>query len=202
MSLFVTFEGPDGCGKSTISNLIYEELSQSYSVIRTREPGGTRIGERIRQLILNNAYQEMNPRTEALLYAASRAQHVEERIKPALAQGKIVLCERYVLSSIAYQGYGRRQKIEDIVSINEFAIGGLKPDIIFLFQTGEGTLHRKLMDRPDRLENEGDTFHRRVRKAYEDLTKDEEYHVIDASKTIDEVFLQCMKVLREYGGLK
>ena len=131
--IFITFEGPDGSGKSTISNLVYENLKDKYEIVKTREPGGTEISEKIRDLILDVNNSSMTDRTEALLYAASRAQHVEEKIIPAINSGKVVICERFVLSSIAYQGYGRGLGEKDIRMINDFATSGLKPDLTFLF---------------------------------------------------------------------
>ncbi|WP_138159384.1 dTMP kinase [Peptoniphilus catoniae] len=194
--LFITFEGPDGCGKSTTAEAIYEKLKNEYDIIRTREPGGTAISEKIRSLILDNANSNMSYRTEALLYAASRAQHLEEKIIPAVNSGKIVLCERFVLSSIAYQGYGRGIGVKDIEIINNFATGGFEPDITFLFDTkGKSTLERKLLDNPDRLENSGEDFHLKVRQAYKKLAENPKYTVIDASRSEKEVFLECLEIL-------
>lgn len=202
MSLFVTFEGADGVGKSTIANLIYEELlKRNIEVIKTREPGGTRISEAIRDIILNNSYREMDYRCEALLYAASRAQHVEEKIKPALKSGKVVLCERFVLSSLAYQGIGRNQNLDDIKAINEYATMGLEPDIVFIFLNKEETLARKL-ENADRLERAGDEFHNKVRDFYKNLQKKDNYYFIDAWQSIDKVFSDTLEVLDNVGGLK
>lgn len=202
MSLFVTFEGADGVGKSTIANLIYEELlKRNIEVIKTREPGGTRISEAIRDIILNNSYKEMDYRCEALLYAASRAQHVEEKIKPALKSGKVVLCERFVLSSLAYQGIGRNQNLDHIKSINEYATMGLEPDIVFIFLNKEETLLRKL-ENADRLERAGDDFHNKVRDFYKNLQKKDNYYFIDAWQSIDKVFSDTLEVLDNVGGLK
>lgn len=202
MSLFITFEGPDGSGKSTIANLVYEELlNRNISVIKTREPGGTRIGEKIRDIILDNDLSEMNMKTEALLYAASRAQHVEEKIRPNLEKGVTVICERFVLSSLAYQGYARGQKLFDILDINNFATGCLLPDIVFVFKTNNITLSRKDRDTYDRLELESTDFHKKVTDFYNNLEKKDNYYFIDASKSIEEVFNDCMNVLEEKGGI-
>lgn len=198
MSLFITFEGPDGCGKTTISNLIYEKLLEdNYDVVKTREPGGTKISEKIRGIILSNEHMEMHKSTEALLYAASRAQHVNEFIIPSLNSGKIVLCERFVLSSLAYQGIGRGVDLEDILKINEFATKGVKPDIVFLFRIKEKTLNRKDSNSLDRLEKAGDLFHKKVRDYYNTLELKENYYEIDASLGIEEVLSQCMDILKE-----
>lgn len=198
MSAFITFEGPDGSGKSTICNLVYDELiKNNIKTIRTREPGGTRISEKIRDIILDKDLKEMDMRTEALLYSASRAQHTYEKIIPALEEGVTVLCERYVLSSLAYQGHARGQKLEDIRAINDFATGGKKPDIVFIFRTNNSTLTRKDQACYDRLECEGDDFHKKVRDYYNNLEKEENYYFIDVNQTIEEVFGDCMKILKE-----
>lgn len=195
-ALFVAFEGPDGCGKSTIANLIYEKLKDDYQLVRTREPGGSDISEKIRDLILDNDNYKMSYRTEALLYAASRAQHVEEKILPSLKEGKIVLCERFTLSSLVYQGYARGLGFESIECINEFATEGLKPDITFLFDTKNlETVKRKQNEDADRLENSSDDFHNRVKKAYKDLIDSGKYTVIDASQDIDHVLEDCLSIL-------
>ena len=194
--IFVTFEGPDGCGKSTITTLVYEALKDKYEVIRTREPGGTPISEEIRDMILDVNNSSMTYRTEALLYAASRAQHVEEKIIPAVEAGKVVLCERFVLSSIAYQGYGRGLGEEDIRLINDFATGGIKPDVTFLFDMkGRSSVDRKLKAGGDRLEISGNDFHKRVNAAYEKLAKSEDYYIIDATETIEEVKNKVLDIL-------
>jgi len=131
--LFITIEGPDGAGKSTQIIFIKKFLEEKgYEVLLTREPGGTVIGEKIRGLLLDKSHQEMSDITEALLYAASRAQHVAELIIPALSEGKIVLCDRFVDSSIVYQGKGRGLGLESITNINDFATCGLKPNLTIL----------------------------------------------------------------------
>lgn len=131
--LFITIEGGDGSGKSTQINLIEKYfVEKGYNVVLTREPGGTVIGEHIREIILNNDYMEMSDITEALLYAAARAQHVEQLIKPSINKEKIVICDRFVDSSIVYQGYARGIGIEEIENINNYATKGLKPDLTIL----------------------------------------------------------------------
>ncbi|CDZ75173.2 Thymidylate kinase [Peptoniphilus sp. ING2-D1G] len=196
--MFIAFEGPDGCGKSTIATAIYEALKDKYDIIKTREPGGTEISEKIRDVILDKNNKNMSARAEALLYAASRAQHVEEKIAPALKEGKIVLCERFVISSLVYQGYGRGLELEDIKDINEFATAGLKPDITFLFITGEKlTYKRKLGEDADRIEMSGLDFHMRVKKGYEELSRAEEYTLIDASMPKEDVLNSCLNILYE-----
>ena len=127
--VFITFEGNDGAGKTTVCKVIYKKLlEQGYDVIYTREPGGSQIAEKIRDILLNTHNQSMDPRTEALLYAASRRQHLVEKILPALEKKQIVLCDRFIDSSLAYQGYARKIGMSSIWSINQFAIDGHMPD--------------------------------------------------------------------------
>ncbi len=167
--LLITFEGPDGSGKSTQVELLKEYLNlRGYEVIYTREPGGTLISEKIRHIILDNTNENMSGMCEALLYAASRAQLVSEVIKPAVESGKVVICDRFVHSSIVYQGIGRNLGIERIKEINDVAIDGLVPDLIFMLNISyEEGLKRKSKQRElDRLENSGDNFHKRVFEGY------------------------------------
>lgn len=196
--LFIAFEGPDGCGKTTISNKIYEELSNKFDCIKTREPGGTEISEMIRNFILDTNNKEMTARTEALLYAASRAQHVEELIIPAMESGNIVICERFIVSSLIYQGYARGLGEKAVQEINDFAVGGIVPDITFLFDVkGNNSVHRKLKEGGDRIEVEGESFHERVRKGYDALINSGKYTVIDATQSIEKVFQDCMQIILE-----
>src|SRR5690606_25688961 len=133
-NLFVTFEGPEGAGKTTVLEKIVERLvQQQFDVVKTREPGGVEIAEKIREVILNPTHTKMNERTEALLYAAARSQHFYEVVEPAIREGKWVLCDRFIDSSLAYQGYARGIGIEEVLSINEFAIGNRFPDLTILF---------------------------------------------------------------------
>jgi len=151
---FITLEGPDGSGKSTITKLLTSYLKDAgYDVVTTREPGGTQISEKIRKIILDNDNTKMSYIAEALLYAASRAQHVHEKILPALKDGSIVICERFVHSSLVYQGIGRGLGIEKIKEINDFAIQGLTPDITLFFDVDpERALDRKTQrNKGDRL---------------------------------------------------
>ncbi len=143
--IFITLEGPDGSGKSTIMKMVADHLrKKNLDILWTREPGGTPIGERIRDIILDDNNQDMAFETEALLYAASRGQHVHEKILPALEKGQIVLCERFILSSLAYQGVGRGLGIERVKAINDFAIKGLRPDLTLFFHVDPATtLQRK-----------------------------------------------------------
>lgn len=198
--MFITFEGPDGSGKSTIIQKVYDYLIENnYDVIKTREPGGSPIAEKIRNLILDTENTEMGYRTEALLYAASRAQHVEETILPALNENKIVLCDRYLISSLAYQGVGRDLGIENVRKINEFAINGVFPDFVLFFDVDPiTTLKRKSsLDTADRLEKEGNNFHERVYNGYKEILNSEKnIEIIDATQSVEDVFNQCIKVLK------
>lgn len=200
---FVAFEGPDGCGKSTISNLIYEKLiEEGYPVIKSREPGGTPISEKIRDIILDNDNVAMHPRTEALLYAAGRAQHVEEKIKPALKEGKIVLVERYILSSLIYQGIGRDLGVEEVFKVNQFATQNLEPDLTIILNPKKVTVSRKEKEGLDRLENAGVEFHTKVLNAYIEYGKTHEVLFVDASMSIEEVFEEVYREIKLRGGLK
>ena len=198
--MFITFEGPDGSGKSTIIQKVYDYLIENnYDVIKTREPGGSPIAEKIRNLILDTENTEMGYRTEALLYAASRAQHVEETILPALNENKIVLCDRFLISSLAYQGVGRNLGIENVRKINEFAINGVFPDFVLFFDVDPiTTLKRKSsLDTADRLEKEGNNFHERVYNGYKEILNSEKnVEIIDATQSVEDVFSQCIKVLK------
>jgi len=196
--IFITLEGPDGSGKSTIVKLLSKYLEEKkIDFIFTREPGGTPIGEDIRDIILNNKNIHMSPRTEALLYAASRSQHISEKIKPALEEGKAVICERFVLSSLAYQGVARGLGIEDVKSINDFAIEGVNPDLTLFFDVDPiYALNRKTNKKEgDRLEKEGLNFHKEVYDGYKELISmyPENIKVIDASKSVKETFEQVRK---------
>lgn len=198
--MFITFEGPDGSGKSTIIQKVYDYLIENnYDVIKTREPGGSPIAEKIRNLILDTENIKMGYRTEALLYAASRAQHVEETILPALNENKIVLCDRFLISSLAYQGVGRGLGIENVRNINEFAINGVFPDFVLFFDVDPiTTLKRKSsLDTADRLEKEGNNFHERVYNGYKEILNSEKnIEIIDATQSVEDVFSQCIEVLK------
>lgn len=188
--LFISIEGPDGSGKSTQIRKLKEFLEeQGKEAILTREPGGTEISEKIRAIILDKNNIEMDDMTEALLYAASRAQHVAQVIKPALSEGKTVICDRFVDSSIAYQGYGRH--LGDCVRIiNEFAVAGCMPDITFFLKIDPSIGKNRIKEEmQDRLELEKITFHNEVFQGY--LALEEKYKEriigIDASRSIQEI---------------
>ena len=203
MGLFITFEGPDGCGKTSIINLIKEYYKNNEKIIFTREPGGTEISEKIRELILSNDNKNMSPRTEALLYSASRAQHIDELVRPNLEKGNVVISDRFVLSSLAYQGGGRELGVENVKKINDFAIDGVNPDLIIFFYVDPlTTLKRKsLSENADRLELSGDDFHCRVYDTYMELLdelKDEKVlRKVDATKSMEEVFDNVKNIIDE-----
>jgi dTMP kinase len=172
--LFVTFEGIDGCGKSTQVDRARAALqAQGIACCVTREPGGTPIGERIRSLLLSIDNREMCNACEVLLYLAARAQHVAETIVPALAKGEVVLCDRFMDATLAYQGYGRGIGLELLMSMNSFATGGIVPGLTFVFDIDTDTAMRRLKKAgkpPDRLEGNAREFHEAVRKGYLALT--------------------------------
>lgn len=199
---FLALEGPDGSGKSTAGDLIIEELnSLGYETVLTREPGGTDIGEQIRRILLSTENTEMSNITEALLYAASRAQHVEEKIRPSVEKGKVVISDRYVFSSLAYQGFSRDLGIEKIMEVNKFAMNGLYPDRILFFDIDPiKALERKFIDRDgDRLEIAGEEFHKKVFKGYKEAIKlyPKNVKIIDANKSVEEVYRQCIEIIKE-----
>lgn len=201
--IFITFEGNDGSGKTTISTMIFNELQkQKYPVVYTREPGGIEIAEQIRNLILNPEYTNMDARTEALLYAASRRQHLVEKILPALEEGKIVLCDRFIDSSLVYQGEGRGIGIDEVYRMNEFAIQGHMPHkTIFLsIPVEEGLKRVQTRGAQDRLDKESLTFHQAVAKGYEIINEQnkERIHYVDATQSIEDVFKDTLHIIEEF----
>ena len=198
--LFISIEGPDGSGKSTqIENIKQFFCDKGIDIVFTREPGGTAIGERIREIILDKNCSEMDYMTEAMLYAAARSQHVAQVIRPSLEEGKIVICDRFVDSSIAYQGYGRN--LGDAVTIiNGFAIGKCLPDVTFLMKLDPRIGRRRIdADKQDRLEREQDDFHIAVFEGYLELEKKYKDRIvgIDASRSIEEIKVDIYKKLEE-----
>ncbi len=199
-ALFVTFEGPDGSGKTTISSLVEKKLSDlGYSTLYTREPGGIGISEEIRDIILDTKNTNMDIRTEALLYAASRRQHLVEKIIPALNDNIIVICDRFVDSSLAYQGYARNIGIDEVMRINEFAIEGLLPDItVFLDISAEEGLNRiKGRNYKDRLDLESVDFHNKVYEGYQLVLNrfKDRMRVVDAEKSIEDIVDEAVAII-------
>lgn len=197
---FITIEGTDGSGKSTQIELLMDYLrKKGADVIFTREPGGTQISEKIREIILDVDNSEMTGITEALLYAAARSQHVEEKIIPALEAGKIIVCDRFVDSSIAYQGAARGLGAEKIMGINEAALHGIMPDMTLFFDLSpeKGILRKKNERALDRLEKEKMDFHEKVYEGYKNLCKKypERIKPIDADRSIDEVHSEVIEVI-------
>lgn len=194
---FIVFEGGDGAGKSTQAALLADVLRQNgHQVLQTREPGGTEIGEKLRSLVLEHGQGTVDARTEALMYAAARAAHVEQVIRPALESGTMVICDRFVDSSLAYQGVGRALGEESVRSINDFATGGLRPDLTVLLDvTPAAGRSRRIVGADgqpvaeDRLESEPDEFHSRIRDAFLSFAKREpaNYLVLDAATGIQEL---------------
>lgn len=191
--LFITVEGTDGCGKTTQIRLMEEYLkSRGYDIIFTREPGGTGIGEEIRALLLDPANTEMADITEMLLYAASRAQHIAQLVKPAVLNGKIVICDRFVDSSYVYQSFGRGIDLKIVEAVNNIAIAGMLPDITFFFDIcPETALKRRIASTgADRIENEKIEFHKKVYEGYKKLASiyTDRIKPIDSNRDIDSVF--------------
>lgn len=202
--IFVTLEGPDGSGKSSVVKLMEEYLREKkVEYIVTREPGGIDIAEEIRKVILDKKNTNMDMRTEALLYAAARRQHIVEKIIPALKEGKVVLCDRFIDSSLAYQGYGRGIGIDEVKKINEFAIEGHMPDItIYLDIEPEVGLMRIAKNKNrevNRLDLENIDFHKKVRCGYHILIKQfpNRIKTVNANKSLEEVFMDVKKILKE-----
>lgn len=202
--MFITFEGPEGSGKTSVANKICELLEQEgYKIVHTREPGGTKIAEQIREVILDKANTALDPRSEALLYAASRRQHLVEKVWPAIKEGKIVICDRYLDSSLAYQGGGRNLGVDNILNINLFATENTFPDLTLLFDIepskGLERIAKNKNREVNRLDLEKLDFHNKVRETFLELSKKykDRYVVIDASKSFDEVVNIAYKIIKE-----
>ena len=194
MKGFITFEGGEGSGKSTVLKIVAQRLeSEGVRVLTTREPGGTPIAEQIRNVILDKGNTAMDPRTEALLYAASRRQHLVEKIWPAISEGKVVLCDRYLDSSLAYQGGARGLGMDEVLSVNLFATEGTYPDLTLLFdippEDGLARIAKNASREVNRLDLEKLSFHHDVRRYFLSLAErfPSRFVVIDASASIEEV---------------
>lgn len=205
--LFITIEGPEGAGKTTVLNRVVQVLKQrGMDVVQTREPGGIAIAEQIRSIILNKENTEMDARTEALLYAAARRQHLVETVVPAVNRGAVVLCDRFVDSSLAYQGHARGLGMEEVELINSFAIEGMMPDLTLLFdirpEEGLARIHQHNGREVNRLDLEDLSFHKKVREGY--LYLAEKYAsrivIIDAEKDQESVFKETIAKIEKVLG--
>ena len=204
--MFITLEGPDGSGKTTQARLLISFLQDTgHDVLALREPGGTPIGEQIRDVVHNMKNREMHDHTEVLLYVASRAQLVAQKIRPALAVGRIVVCDRYADSTLAYQGYGRGLDLEALKTIINFATDGLVPDLTLYFDvSAEEGIRRREMDAEgggelNRLDAQAIEFHERVREGYAQLSASspERWAKIDASQSIEDVHQRVCEIVTE-----
>ena len=200
--LFLSLEGCDGSGKTTACTSVIERLTQEgYDVMYSREPGGSDIAEQIRKVILDVKNTAMDVRTEALLYAASRRQHLIEKIIPAINQGKIVICDRFIDSSLAYQGYGREIGIEDVLKINQFSIEGYFPDLTIYYDIDPQSGLNRIASRKnlDRLDVESLNFHNRAHQGYQIVCQmfPDRIKVIDASLSKQEVSEQTYQLIKE-----
>lgn len=206
MSLFITFEGLDGAGKSTQIERVSQRLHKiGKSVVVTREPGGTEIGDALRSLLLNPNQRNLAPETEVLLYAASRGQLLHEVIRPALHEGKMVICDRYVDASLAYQGAGLKIGVEPVSTVNQYATAGLQPDLTFLFdvpvEVGLGRVQRSRSGAAlDRIERRGEEYFNRVRNEFLRIAKDNPHRVvvIDATHSPDDLEQEIWRELEKH----
>ena len=199
---FITLEGNDGAGKTTVALGLKEALEKrGYKVVYTREPGGSKIAERIRDILLNDTQEAMDGRTEALLFAASRRQHLKQIVMPALEENKIVLCDRFVDSSLAYQGIARGLGLEEVWKINQFAIENCMPQLTLFLKVSIETGQKRMNIRGEknRLDREQDTFHQKVREGYDLLIQKfpERIKVIDAEPDPKTVLEDCIQTVLE-----
>ena len=195
--LFITFEGGDGCGKTTQIKLLDEYLrAKGYETLLTREPGSRGLGIKLREILLN--YDgEVSPTAESFLFLADRAQHVDCIIKPALKKGVIVLCDRHTDSTVAYQGYGRGLDLEQINKLNNIATSGLKPDLTIVLDVDVETSQKRVGSEKDRMESAGVEFFERVRKGFLEIAKQEPVRVkvVDSTQTIEEIHNQILELV-------
>ena len=209
MVRFITFEGGDGVGKSTQITFLESYLTaRGYSCVITREPGGTSLGESIRRILLERDSRPLDSSTELFLYLADRAHHMKQVVSPALAQGRVVLCDRHTDSTLAYQGYGRGIDLKLLRSLNEFASFGMAPDLTFLLdcpvelglaRIAKRQSHSEVIDGPDRFESEATDFHERVRQGFLHIAAEEPARicVIDAARSEEEVFQTVKQVIEQ-----
>jgi len=198
--LFITFEGSDGSGKSTQLKMAAEFFkNKGFEVVSTRDPGGTLLGLKIREILLHHD-GKVASYCELFLYLADRAQHIEEKIIPALQEGKVVLCDRYVDSTLAYQGYARGIDTEEILMLNNIVAKSLMPDLTFVFDVSTEVAEQRVGETKDRLESEAKEFHQKVRFGFLELTKKfpDRIKVIDANQEIEKVHFDVIKILENY----
>jgi len=198
--LFITFEGADGSGKSTQLKMAAEFFrNKGFEVVSTRDPGGTPLGQKIREILLHHD-GKVASYCELFLYLADRAQHIDEKIIPALEEGKVVLCDRYVDSSLAYQGYARGIDTEEILMLNNIVAKSLMPDLTFVFDVSTEIAEQRVGETKDRLESEAKEFHQKVRFGFLELAKKfpDRIKVIDANQKIAKVHSDVIKILENY----
>ena len=197
--LFITFEGADGSGKTTQIKLLETYLTdKKKNFLLTRDPGGTKLGSKLREILLN--YEgKIAPFCELFLYLADRAQHVDELIVPNLNEGKMVLCDRYIDSTLAYQGYARGLNIDEIINLNNLVTHSLMPDLTLLFDIDTNIAMTRIGDQKDRLESEAAHFHEKVRNGYLDLAKKnpQRIKIIDATMSIEDINKQVIKLIED-----
>lgn len=200
--IFITFEGADGCGKTTQMNLLADYLKgKGQDVLVTREPGAKGLGEKLREILLN--YDgDVSSVCESFLFLADRAQHIDTIVIPAVNEGKVVLCDRHIDSTVAYQGYGRGLDIQQINMLNNIATSNRKPDLTFVFDIDVETSMKRVGNEKDRMESAGKDFHNRVRNGYLELAKQEpnRIKVIDATKSIDEIHKEVIRIIQEFSN--
>ena len=197
---YITLEGAEGCGKSTHA----ARLADALGAVLTRETGGTAIGQRIRTILHDTSVTDLSHRAEALLTAADRAQHIHQVVAPALAEGRHVVSDRSVYSTLAYQGYGRELTLAEVRDINEWAIGGVWPHLVLLLDAAPEVLERRMRGRQlDRFEQEGDAFHQRVRNGFREMAAADPQHwvTIDAGQPVDTVVTAIRDAVRERLGI-
>lgn len=203
--IFITVEGGEGAGKTTVVDRIERTLKDwNYQVLRTREPGGVQLAEQIRDILLHTKHIEMDDRTEALLYAAARREHLVKKVVPAIEAGAVVLCDRFIDSSLVYQGYARGIGVEEVRSINKFAVEHHMPDLTLYFDVSpEVGLSRVQNDQVrdwNRLDQETIDFHKKVENGYQSLieTEGDRIRVIDADQSVEDVFHQALSIVEEF----
>lgn len=198
--IFITFEGADGCGKTTQIELIKKYLDENnIENVLTREPGGSDLGLELRKILLHYDKPVSNI-AELFLYLADRAQHTEYTIKPLLDEKKVVLCDRYIDSTVAYQGYARKGDINKIIKLNDLVTNSLKPDLTIVFDIDSNVAQSRLKGEKDRLEKEGLEFHKALRQGYLELAKSnpERIKVINADDTIENIHKKCIELIKGF----